>query len=83
MRGGSAEDGHHRVADELLDGASVALELGTQLFVVGPQDRIDVLGVERLRTRGEADEVGEEHRDDLPLPARLVRHDRYLSRSTW
>ena len=82
VRGGSAEDGHHRVADELLDGASVALELGTQLFVVGPQDRIDVLGVERLRTRGEANEVGEEHRDDLPLPARLVRHGRYLSRST-
>ena len=33
--------------------------------------RIDVFRVELLGARGEADEVGEEDRDDLPLPACL------------
>ena len=75
------EEGHDGVADELLDGAAVALELGAQLLVVRPQDRVDVLGVERLGPRREADEVGEEHRHDLSLPVWSLGH-RYRRRST-
>jgi hypothetical protein len=41
-----AEDGHHRVADELLDRAAVALELAAEPLVVRPQDRLDVLRIE-------------------------------------
>ena len=65
-----AEERHDRVADELLDRASEALQLRAQPLVVRPQDRLDVLGIERLGARGEADEVGEEHRHDLALAAR-------------
>ena len=49
--GRRAEERHDRVADELLDGAAVALELGAHALVVRPQDRLDVLGIERLRAR--------------------------------
>ena len=34
VRGRRAEERHHRVADELLDGAAVALELGAHALVV-------------------------------------------------
>ena len=67
MRGRGAEERHHGVADELLDGAPEPLELTAQVRVVGPEQRADVLGVELLGPRGEADEVGEEHRDDFAL----------------
>ena len=67
VRDGRAEHRHHRVADELLDGAAALLELRSQPVVVRPQDRLDVLGIERLGARGEADEVGEENGDDLAL----------------
>ena len=43
---GRAEDRHDGVADELLDRAAAALELGAQPLVIRPQDRFDVLGVE-------------------------------------
>ena len=62
-----AEDGHDRVADELLDGAAEALDLLPHPLVVGPQPRADVLRVGAVRAAGEADEVDEEHRHDLPL----------------
>ena len=67
VRDGGAEERHHRVTDELLDGAAVALELGAEAFVVGPEQRLDVLGVELLRALREADEVAEHDRDDLAL----------------
>ena len=63
------EERHHGVADELLDRSAVAFELGTQPLVVRAEDRLDVLRVERLGARGEADQVGEEHRHDLALAA--------------
>ena len=78
MRGGRAEEGHHRVADEFLDGPAVALELGAQPLVVGPQNCVDILRVQRFGARCEADEIGEQHRNDLALPLHS-----YLSRSTW
>ncbi len=65
--GRRAKDGHHGVADELLHRAAVALELEADALVVAGEDRSDVLGVELFRLRREADEIGEEDADDLPL----------------
>ena len=48
MRDRRAEERHHRVADELLDGAAEALELLAQMRVVGSQQSADVLGIEPL-----------------------------------
>ena len=70
VRDRCAEDGHHRVADELLDRAAVPLELGAELRVVRRERRADVFGVEPFRACRRADEVGEEDRHDLPLLAR-------------
>ncbi len=70
VRGRSAEERHHRVADELLDGAAEALELPAQVRVVRGEQAADVLGIELLGAGGEADEIGEEHRHDLALLAR-------------
>jgi hypothetical protein len=58
---------HDRVADELLDGAAVALELGLHAGVIRGEHPPYVLGIELLRAAGEADEVGEEDGDDLAL----------------
>ena len=49
MRDRRAEDGHHRVADELLDGAAEALELSRAASVVGRKRRAHVLGIGALR----------------------------------
>ena len=43
--------------------------------MVGPEDRLDVLRVERLGARGEADEVGKEHGHDLALATSRVHAD--------
>ena len=67
VRDGRAEDRHHRVADELLDGAAVALELLAHVRVVAAELGRDVLGVELLGPRREADQVGEQDGDDLAL----------------
>jgi hypothetical protein len=75
-----AEDSHHRVADELLHRASALLELFAQALVIRAEDRLDVLRVERLSARGEADEVREQHRHDLPLAARCYVHTNRSSR---
>ena len=45
----------------------------THALVVRRQHRPDVLWVEALGPRREADEVDEEHRDDAPLLAASVR----------
>ena len=42
--------------------------------MVGVENRLDVLGVESLGARREADEVGEEDGDDLALPPTDVGH---------
>ena len=62
-----SEERHHGVADELLDRAAVALDLLAKPRVVRGQRGTDVLRVELLGPAGEADEVGEQHADDLPL----------------
>ena len=48
VRGRRAEERHHGVADELLDGAAVTLELRADALVVRAEERLDVLGVQRL-----------------------------------
>ncbi len=64
-----SEDGDDRVADELLDGAAVPLELLPETCVVRSEHRADVLGVEPLRPLGRPDHVREDDRDDLALLA--------------
>ena len=67
VRHGSAEGGHDRVTDELLDRAAVALDLLPQAGVVGTDAGAHVLRVLLLGGGGEADQVAEEDGDDLPL----------------
>ena len=69
MRAPQAEDGHHRVADELLDRAAVRRYdfLGDR--VVARQQRAQVLRIQALAQRGRARYVGEENGDDTALVA--------------
>jgi hypothetical protein len=64
-----AEERHDRVADELLDGAAVALELGAKALVIRAEERFDVFGIESFSAARKADEVAEDDRDDLALSA--------------
>jgi hypothetical protein len=70
MGSGRRKERHDRIADELLDCASTPLELHADAFVVGREQRFDVLRVHRFRRRREADEVAGHDRDDLALAAR-------------
>jgi hypothetical protein len=45
VRGGCAEHGHRRVADELLERATPPVDLPAEEGVVGPEDGSDVLGI--------------------------------------
>jgi hypothetical protein len=65
---GQPEDGHHRVADELLDGAAVPLDSLAHPCVVGRHHAAQHLRVEPVAERRRAHEVAEEHRHG---PARL------------
>ena len=82
VRDRGAEDRHHGVADELLDRAAEALELVAEPSVVRAEQRAHLLGIHLLGARGEADEVGEEHRHDLALlePRLLGRLERRAAR---
>ena len=64
---GRSPDRHHRVADELLDRAAVERDQPAARVEVARQKLAHLLGVARLRERREADEVGEEHRDEPAL----------------
>ena len=68
---GRAENGHDRIADELLHGAAEALDLRAQARVVRGEHRAHVLRVELLGPPCEAHEVGEEDRHDLAFLASL------------
>jgi hypothetical protein len=48
---GRTEDGDDGIADELLYRSAVALEFAAEVVEIRPQDRLDVLGAERLRAR--------------------------------
>ncbi len=43
-----AEERHHSVPDEVLHRPAVALELRADALVIGPEQRLDVLGIHRL-----------------------------------
>ena len=60
------EDGHDRVADELLHGAPVALQHAADLDEVARHRSPVRLRVESLAERGRVDDVGEHERDGLP-----------------
>src|SRR5206468_12387521 len=62
-----AEDGHDRIADELLDPAAMALDVPPKAGVIGADARPHVFGVLVLGGGGEASEIAEEHGDDLAL----------------
>ena len=72
VRDRRAPDRHHRVADELLDRAAVALDQRAARVEVAREQLAHLLGVAALGQRREADEVGEEHRDEPPLGRRRV-----------
>ena len=69
-----AEDGHHRIADELLDHAAVTLDDDLHLVEVPGDEPAQRLRVELLPEAHRVGYVGEEHGHDLPhLGIRLRR----------
>ena len=63
-------DGHHRVADELLDDAAMTVDDLSGDREIATQEVADILGVQLFGHRREADEVDEEHRDETQLVGR-------------
>ena len=70
VRDRGAPERHHGVSDELLDHAAVALHDASALLEVAGQELTNLFGVARLRERREADEVGEENRDQAAFRGR-------------
>ena len=66
-----AEDRHHRIADELLDGAAVTFDRLAHRVVVGGHDVEEHLGIELLSQRRGADHVRED--DGYGLAQSLAR----------
>ena len=77
LRDRRAPERHHRVADELLDRAAVALNRRPRKVEVAREELSRLLGIPRLGRGGEADEVDEEHGDE---PAFGDRRRRALGR---
>ena len=69
VRDRSPEQGHHRVADVLLDVPAEALELRPHPAEVRRLDAPQILGIEAGRDAGEVDEVDEQDGDDPALLA--------------
>ena len=67
VRDGRAEERHDAVAEELVHGAVVPVDLGQHEVERALHQRMHVLGIEPRRQRGEAGDVHEEHRDLLAL----------------
>ena len=70
---GRAEHAHHVVADELVDGAAVALDLLPEAAKRPIDHRLDRLGIHLLSRRGVSGEVGEDDRRLAPLLGRGLR----------
>ena len=62
---GNAENGHGRVADELLDRAAVSFENPAQFGVVTGHPLLDDLRIGVVAERGRADQVAKENGDGL------------------
>ena len=71
VRDRGAPERHHGVSDELLDHAAVAVHDASALLEVAGQELTNLFGVARLRERREADEVGEENRDQAAFRGRM------------
>ncbi len=67
VRVGRPEQGHHRIADELLDRAAAPLELGADAVVIRAEERRDSSGSSSSAFAVKPDEVAEEDGDDLSL----------------
>ncbi len=67
-----AEHGHHRVADELLNGSTVALDRPAHEVEVAREHLPVDLGVEPGGETRRVDEVTEEHRDRAPVGRPLI-----------
>ena len=67
MRDRRAEERHHAVAGELIDDALEAIDLAEGELEVLVEQVAVLLGIEALGDRGRADEVAEEHGDQLAL----------------
>ena len=67
VRDRRAEDGHHRVADELLDGSAFCLDLLAHGLGVGAEHVLEVFRVQRLAERRRPRDVRKEHGHDPAL----------------
>jgi hypothetical protein len=61
------EHRHHCVADELLHRAAVRLDDPAHPLEVAREQSLQRLRINRLAECGRADNVAEQHRDDLPV----------------
>ena len=66
-RSGRAPHRHDCVADELLDSAAVQPDQPAARVEVARKELAHLLRVAPLRQRREADQIGEQHRDEAPL----------------
>ena len=78
-----AEQGDDGVADDLVDAAAERVDVVDEALEAPVDDALHLLGITALGQRGEADEVGEQHRGDAALVrARGVqRHARSSGRT--
>ena len=74
-----AEDGHDRVADEFLDRSPEPLDLLFRTSVEALQGIPNVLRICLVRSRREAHQVDEEHRDELALLPRTIGREQFCA----
>jgi hypothetical protein len=67
MRNGCTEDGHHGVANELLDPTPEGVDFPAQTTVIRLHARAHIFRVGLFGGRREADDIAKENRDDLAL----------------
>ena len=68
VRGGHAEERHEAVALDLGDRAAVVFDDALELGHRGPDERVDLLGVEGRGERRIPRQIGEQQGDELALP---------------
>jgi len=78
VRDGRAEEGHEAVAQELVHGPLVAVDLGEHQLEGAIHELVDVLRVETLGQCGEARDVHEEDGDELALALQRALRDEDL-----